>query len=125
MLAYKNKYILGISCFYHDSAAAIISNGKIIAAVHEERFSRLKHDSSFPFESVNYCLEEARIDINDLECIVFYDNPMSKLERILVSQLRVVPAGKKVWRRLEGLAQNWLWYKVRAIQEREEHSSRD
>ena len=60
-----NKYILGISCFYHDSAATLINNGEIVAAVQEERFSRLKHDSRFPFNAIRYCLESQKIDLRD------------------------------------------------------------
>ena len=85
------KYILGISAFYHDSAAALIRDGEIIAATHEERFSRIKHDMSFPLSSINYCLEEARITIKELDAIVFYDNPMITLERIITSHISVSP----------------------------------
>jgi carbamoyltransferase len=82
-----DKYILGISCYYHDSASAIIKNGEIIAAAQEERFTRIKHDKSFPLNAINYCLEEARIPITQLETIVYYDNPLISLERALVNFL--------------------------------------
>ena len=67
--------ILGISYFYHDSAAAIIKDGKIIAAAQEERFSRKKHDPGFPKNAIEYCLKEASITVDDLGYVVFYENP--------------------------------------------------
>jgi carbamoyltransferase len=75
--------ILGISCFYHDSAACIVSDGEIIAAVQEERFTRKKHDAGFPVNSINYCLKEAGITAKDLDFVAFYDKPFIKFERIL------------------------------------------
>ncbi|MCX6158491.1 MAG: carbamoyltransferase [Ignavibacteriae bacterium] len=77
------KNILGISAFYHDSAAAIISNGEIIAAAQEERFSRKKHDPRFPINAINYCLQEAFIEPGELDAIVFYDNPLRSFDRII------------------------------------------
>ena len=71
----NNSKVLGVSCFYHDAAAAIVVNGAIIAAAQEERFTRIKHDASFPFNAINYCLEEAKLDIGDLDAVAFYDNP--------------------------------------------------
>ncbi len=85
--------ILGISAFYHDSAAALIENGEIIAAAQEERFTRKKHDSSFPIKAINYCLNEANIGINDVEYIVFYDKPFLKFERLLETYLFYAPKG--------------------------------
>ena len=76
-------YILGISAYYHDSAACLLKNGKIIAAVQEERFTRIKHDQNFPANSINYCFKEAGINIDDIEIIAFYDKPFLKFERIL------------------------------------------
>ena len=67
------KYIIGISCFYHDSAAAIIKDGEIISAVQEERFSRIKHDSSFPENAIKYCLSENNLNLNDIDYIVYYE----------------------------------------------------
>jgi len=69
------RYVLGISAFYHDSAAAILKDGKIIAAAQEERFTRRKHDPAFPRGAINYCLEEAEIDGSGLAAIPFYDDP--------------------------------------------------
>jgi len=85
--------ILGISCFYHDSAACIVSDGEIIAAVQEERFTRKKHDAGFPINAVNYCLKEAGIDAGDLDFVVFYDKPFIKFERILETALSYAPSG--------------------------------
>lgn len=81
----KKGYVLGISCFYHDSAAALIHDGKIIAAAQEERFTRKKHDPGFPANAVHYCLEEGKLDINDLEAVCFYDNPGMTLERVIAN----------------------------------------
>ena len=80
-------YILGISAFYHDSAACLIKDGDIIAAAQEERFSRKKHDHEFPIQAINYCLKEAGIDSADLNYVVFYDKPFVKFERILETYL--------------------------------------
>ncbi len=78
-----SKTVLGISAFYHDSAAAIVRDGQIIAAAQEERFSRKKHDPRFPKHAVNYCLEEAFIQPNDLDAIVFYDDPLLTWDRVV------------------------------------------
>ena len=86
-------YILGISCFYHDSAAALIKDGDIVSAVQEERFTRKKHDHSFPSNAVNYCLEDAGITIKDINYVAFYDKPFIKFERILETYLAYAPFG--------------------------------
>ncbi len=83
--------ILGISCFYHDSAAALLVDGKLVAAAHEERFTRKRHDPDLPKQAVAYCLETAGIGINDLDYIAFYDKPFIKLERILMTYLATFP----------------------------------
>jgi carbamoyltransferase len=75
-------YILGISCYYHDSAAVILKNGSIIAAAQEERFSRVRHDSSFPTHAVKFCLTEANISIDKIDKIVFYEDPELKFKRL-------------------------------------------
>ncbi len=85
--------ILGISAYYHDSAAALTDNGRIIAAAQEERFTRVKHDSSFPVNAVKYCLDQACVSINDLDAVVFYDKPMLKFERLLETYYAFVPKG--------------------------------
>ena len=89
--------ILGISAYYHDSAAAIIINGKVIAAAQEERFTRVKHDSSFPLEACKYCLEEANIALKDIDQVVFYEKPFIKFERILETHIRVAPKSIKTF----------------------------
>ncbi|MEO8109475.1 MAG: carbamoyltransferase, partial [Ginsengibacter sp.] len=86
-------YILGISAFFHDAAAALIKDGEIIAAAQEERFTRIKNDESFPLNAIKFCLDFASISINDLECIVFYDKPFLKFERLLDTYLAYAPNG--------------------------------
>lgn len=86
-------YILGISAFYHDSAAAIIKDGEIIAAAQEERFSRKKHDAGFPANAVAYCLKEAAVTIDQLDAVVFYDKPLLKFERLLETYYSFAPKG--------------------------------
>lgn len=85
--------ILGISAFYHDSAAAIIKEGQIIAAAQEERFTRKKHDPSFPQRAIEYCLTEAKLPLEKVDYIVFYDKPLVKFERILETYLAFAPKG--------------------------------
>ncbi len=91
-------YILGISCFYHDSAAALIKDGKLIAAAEEERFSRIKHDFNFPSKAIRFCLEHAGISEKDLDYAVFYEKPFHKFERILMSSMQMFPRSWKVFR---------------------------
>ena len=85
--------ILGISAYYHDSAAALVTDGNIIAAAQEERFTRKKHDAGFPKNAILYCLKEANIKLEDLDYIVFYDKPLVKFERLLETYLSFVPVG--------------------------------
>jgi carbamoyltransferase len=85
--------ILGISAFYHDSAACLVQDGKIISAAQEERFTRKKHDFSFPKNAVHYCLEESGLQGRDLDIVAFYDKPFIKFERILETYLAYAPAG--------------------------------
>jgi carbamoyltransferase len=87
------KAILGISAFYHDSAAAIVVDGKVVAAAQEERFTRIKHTAEFPIESIKYCLLEAGIELNDLDAVVFYDKPFLKFERLLETYYAFAPKG--------------------------------
>ena len=77
--SFNLNYVLGISAYYHDSAAAIVCNGEIIAAAQEERFSRKKHDASFPKQAIEYCIKEANINIEDLDAVVFYEKPFFKI----------------------------------------------
>lgn len=86
-------YILGISAFYHDSAVCLLKDGIIIAAVQEERFTRKKHDYSFPINAIQYCLKEAAITTKELDYIAFYDKPLLKFERILETYLAFAPIG--------------------------------
>ncbi|WP_294672175.1 carbamoyltransferase [uncultured Fluviicola sp.] len=87
------KKVLGISAFYHDSAAALVIGGRIIAAAQEERFTRDKHTPDFPVQAVKYCLEEAGLEIDDLDAIVFYDKPLLKFERLLQTYYSFSPKG--------------------------------
>ena len=86
-------YILGISAFYHDSAACLIKNGEIIAAAQEERFTRKKHDAGFPYHSIHYCLKEASISGSQIDNVVFYEKPFVKFERLLETYLAFAPKG--------------------------------
>ena len=89
----KSVYVVGISAFYHDSAACILKNGEIIAAAQEERFTRKKHDQNFPINSIKYCLSEADIEISEVGIVAFYDKPFLKFERILETYLSFAPRG--------------------------------
>src|SRR6187399_1378727 len=85
--------VLGISAFYHDSAAALIDDGRIVAAAQEERFTRKKHDPSFPHNAIAYCLQEAGIKLDELDHVVFYDKPFLKFERLLETYVALAPRG--------------------------------
>src|SRR5213079_727309 len=85
--------ILGISAFYHDSAAALVVDGEIIAAAQEERFTRKKHDPGFPAHAIAYCLREGGLQPSDLTYVAFYDKPLVKFERLLETYLAFVPRG--------------------------------
>lgn len=87
--------ILGISCYYHDGAAALIEDGRIVATAEEERFSRIKHDSSFPKYAITFCLKQAGITPRDLDWIVFYEKPFLKFERITLSFLAMIPHARE------------------------------
>jgi carbamoyltransferase len=89
--------ILGVSCFYHDAAAALLVDGQLIAASEEERFSRKKHDAGFPKLAIQFCLEEAGLTMGDLDYVVFYEKPFVKFERILTTALQSVPRSWKVF----------------------------
>lgn len=89
--------ILGISCYYHDAAAVLIDEGRIVAAAEEERFSRIKHDSNFPNLAIDFCLKRNKIGIKDIDWVVFYEKPLLKFERILLSCLAFVPKGRRVF----------------------------
>src|SRR5713101_9860533 len=87
--------ILGISAFYHDSAACVVRDGTILAAAQEERFTRKKHDPGFPSHAIRYCLREANCAVTDLRYIVFYDKPLVKFERLLETYLAFAPRGRR------------------------------
>jgi len=102
-------HILGISCFYHDSAACLLRDGGILAAAQEERFTRKKHDPMFPKNAIQYCLQEAAVSLQELDYIVFYDKPFLTFERLLMSYLTVAPRGVRSW--LEAMPL-WLGQKL-------------
>jgi carbamoyltransferase len=85
--------ILGLSCFYHDSAACLIDDGEIVAAAQEERFTRKKHDDDFPANAVRYCLAEGAVGASGLDAVAFYDKPILKFHRILETSFAVAPSG--------------------------------
>jgi carbamoyltransferase len=111
--------ILGISAFYHDSAAALVRDGEIVAAAQEERFTRKKHDPHFPDNAINYCLEEAFIDAADLDAVVFYDNPIATFDRIVQSGIATGEKGRAQFIKATGsMLGDKLWvneYVERAI----------
>ena len=89
----RRTYILGISAYYHDSAACLIRDGEILAAAQEERFIRKKHYAGFPVQAVRYCLREAGCALTDLRSVAFYDKPLLKFERLLETYLAFAPKG--------------------------------
>jgi carbamoyltransferase len=105
--------ILGISAFYHDSAACIVHDGEIIAAAQEERFTRKKADARFPVNAIRYCLDEARLSLEDLDHIVFYDKPILKFDRLLETYLAFAPQGLRSF-----LAAMPVWMKEKLLLKR-------
>ena len=104
--------ILGISCYYHDSSAALLKDGKVVAAAAEERFTRKKHDTSFPINAANYCLESQGITIDDVDLVGFYEKPFIKFERILFQHIEMFPRSFKTF--LSSMP-SWLNEKLRVI----------
>ncbi len=105
-----STYILGISAFYHDSAACLVRDGTIVAAAQEERFTRKKHDAEFPHRAVDYCLREAGIGVEDLRCIGFYDKPLLTFERLLETHLATAPLGIRLfWKSMVVWIKKKLW----------------
>ena len=104
--------ILGISAFYHDSAAALVEDGRIIAAAQEERFTRKKHDASFPHNAVNYCLQVASAKLADIDRFAFYDKPFLKFERLLETYIALAPQGFRSFKMAMP-----LWLKEKLLQE--------
>ena len=90
--------LLGISAFYHDSAAALVEDGRVVAAAQEERFTRIKHDPSFPLNAIDYCLDAANVKLDDLDHVVFYDKPFLKFERLLETYCAMTPRGFRSFR---------------------------
>ncbi|HEY6005697.1 MAG TPA: carbamoyltransferase N-terminal domain-containing protein [Anaeromyxobacter sp.] len=126
--------ILGVSAHYHDSAAAVVVDGVPVCAVQEERLSRRKNDASFPLAAIEWCLEEAGLEPGELDAVVFYEKPMLKLERILVTALRAFPRswrsfpramkntlGEKAW--VKGIIASRLGVPARKILFTEHHQS--
>jgi carbamoyltransferase len=105
-------YILGISCFYHDSSASLLKDGKIIAAAQEERFTRKKHDISFPINAIEYCLKSQGISIDNIDYIGFYEKPFLKFERVLYQHLETFP---KSYRTFLSNIPSWFNEKLRVI----------
>ena len=107
-----SEAILGISAYYHDSAAALIVDGDIVAAAHEERFTRKKQDSGFPVHAVNYVLDEAGLQLSDINAVVFYDKPFVKFERLLetyhsFAPLRRPRPGRCAWCQQTAPCRDW------------------
>ena len=119
------SYILGISAFYHDSAATLIHNGKIIAAAQEERFSRKKHDARYPFNAVKYVLSEENLELSQIDYIVFFEKPFLKFERLLETYLAFAPSGFKsfslsmpIWLREKLFQKKFLFEKLQQHDEK-------
>src|SRR5215212_4090593 len=108
------RHVLGLSAFYHDSAACVLADGEIVAAAQEERFTRMKGDAAFPARAAEYCLREAGIDVGDLASVAFYDKPLLKFERILETYLSVAPRGFASF-----LRAGPLWVKEKLFTDRE------
>ena len=105
--------ILGIAAFYHDSAAALVEDGEIVAAAQEERFTRKKHDSGFPSHAVDYCLAEAGVGLDQIDHVAFYDKPFLKFERLLETYLAFAPRGFRSFRMAVP-----VWLKEKLFQKR-------
>lgn len=119
-----DQYILGLSCYYHDSAAALLKNGEIIAAAQEERFSRKKHDSRFPKNAVSYCLKSQGISLSDIKEVVYYEKPLLTFERLLETYLGAAPRGGRsfvaamqVWLKEKLFLKNELKKNLHKVQE--------
>src|SRR5829696_4202780 len=103
--------ILGVSALYHDSAAALVVDGRIVAAAQEERFTRKKNDSAYPANAVAYCLAEGRVPLDEIEYVAFYDKPFLKFERLLETYLACAPHGFRSFRMAMP-----LWLKAKLFQ---------
>src|ERR1700736_5658204 len=114
--------LLGISAFYHDSAATLVRDGEIIAAAQEERFTRKKHDSAFPSHAVEYCLAQDGVSLDQVDYVVFYDKPFLKFERLLQTYVAFAPRGLRsfqmaipVWLREKLFQKKWLSGELKKI----------
>ena len=114
------KTILGISAFYHDSAATILIDGEIIAAAQEERFTRIKHDSNYPFNAIEFVLNYSNLKLNDVDQIIFFEKPFLKFERLLETYLAFAPSGFKsfslsmpIWLREKLFQKQFLFEKLK------------
>ena len=103
-------YILGLSAYYHDSAAILLKDGKIVCGIEEERFSRIKHDNSFPFKAIEFCLKESKLSIHDIDIVSYYEKPLLKFERILETFIATYPWSLKPF--LKGMPE-WIDYKIK------------
>src|SRR5512141_2213490 len=103
------RHILGISAYYHDAAAALLSEGRIVAAAQEERFTRRKNDPDFPIHAAQSCLAQAGISAGELDAVAFYDKPILKFARMLETYLAVAPGG---WRTFPVVLPTWLGEKL-------------
>ena len=106
-------YVLGISAYYHDSAACLVKDGQVLVAAEEERFSRIKHDDNFPYQAIQFCLDQAGVSINEINYISYYEKPLLKFERILETFVQTYPFSLKPF--LKGLPE-WLDYKIKIEQ---------
>ena len=102
-------YVLGISAYFHDAAAAIFKDGKLIAAIEEEKLSRIKHDYNFPENAIQFCLNEANIQSSELDYVVFYEKPFIKFERIIKTVIWSFP---KTFNLFQESMKNWLFDKL-------------
>jgi carbamoyltransferase len=103
------RHVLGISAYYHDAAAALLRDGRIVAAAQEERFTRIKNEPDFPRQAIGFCLRYGGINAGELDCVVFYDKPVLKFTRLLETYLAVAPGG---WRTFPEVVSNWLGGKL-------------
>ena len=111
-------YILGLSCYYHDAAAALLEDGELVAAAAEERFTRKKHDFGFPHHAIDFCLRQANIAGQDLDYVVFYEKPFLRFERIMMTSLVAFPASLSTFREsMIAWFNEKLWIKSRILDE--------
>src|SRR6516225_4954508 len=122
--------ILGISAFYHDSAACLLRDGEIVAAAQEERFTRKKHDARFPYHAAQFCLKQGGVSVHQLKYVVFYDKPMVKFERLLETYVAFAPKGIRsylmampVWMKEKLFLKSLLQRELRSLDSKLEKSA--